>query len=396
MNQRELFYKHLAQTSPEPLALEIIRSEGIYLYDSQGKSYIDLISGISVSNVGHSHPKIVNAIKEQAEKYMHTNVYGEYILSPQVELATKIVSLLPPNLNSVYFVNSGTEATEGAIKLVKRYTGRTEIISCYKAYHGSTNGAMSLMGDDDYPRSFRPLIPDTRKIRFGVPEDISLISNKTAAVFIEPVQGEAGIRFADNSYWKALREQCNATGTLLVFDEIQTGFGRTGSLFAFEQLEIIPDILLLAKALGGGMPLGAFVSSHEIMQVLTCNPVLGHITTFGGHPVCCAAALASLLIILEEKLISKVEKKSALFEKHLSGITSIKDIRRKGLLIAIEFDDKDFNFKCIHSCLEKGLIVDWFLFCDTAMRLSPPLTITEEEIIKVCRYIIEAIKENTN
>jgi len=394
MNQRELFYRYLAQTSPEPLALEIVRSKGIYLYDNQGKSYMDLISGISVSNVGHSHPKIVKAVKEQAEKYMHTNVYGEYILSPQVQLAEKLTSILPSNLDSVYFVNSGTEATEAAIKLAKRFTGRSELISCHKAYHGCTNGSLSLMGDDDFPRPFRPLLPDTRKIRFGVMEDISLITTQTAAVFIEPVQGEAGIRYADISYWKSIRNRCHETGTLLVFDEIQSGFGRTGTMFAFEQLGIVPDILLLAKGLGGGMPLGAFVSSQEIMQVLTYQPALGHITTFGGHPVCCAAALASLSIILDDHLYAQVEKKSILFEHCLSGISAVKQIRRKGFLIAIELYDKELNFKCIHSCLEKGLIVDWFLFCDTAMRIAPPLTITESEIKKACQLLISAIKEN--
>ncbi|MDD4209860.1 MAG: aspartate aminotransferase family protein [Bacteroidales bacterium] len=394
MNQRELFYKHLAQTSPEPLAIEIERAEGVYLYDTSGKSYMDLISGISVSNLGHSHSQIVQAVQEQAAKYMHTNVYGEYVLSPQVQLANKLVSVLPSNLQSVYFVNSGAEATEGAIKLAKRFTGRSELISCENAYHGCTNGALSLMGNADFTKAFRPLLPDTRKIRFGNTEDLNTITSKTAAVFIEPVQGEAGIRYANNAYWQALRLKCDETGALLVFDEIQSGFARTGTLFAFEQLEITPDILLLAKGLGGGMPLGAFISSHEIMHSLTYQPALGHITTFGGHPVCCAAALASLQLIIEEKLYQAIPEKSALFEGYLSHLKPVKAIRRKGLMIAIEFEDIDFNFKCIRKCIEKGVIVDWFLFCDTAMRIAPPLIITEREIEKACEIIATSIQEN--
>lgn len=394
MNQRELFYKHIAQTSPEPLALEIERAEGVYLYDTEGKAYMDLISGISVSNLGHNHPRIIQAIQEQIKKYMHTNVYGEYVLSPQVKLAEKLASVLPESLHSVYFVNSGAEATEGAIKLAKRFTGRSELISCEKAYHGCTNGALSLMGDDDFTKAFRPLLPDTKRIRFGKMEDIVHITSKTAAVFIEPVQGEAGVRCADNFYWKALKLRCKETSTLLVFDEIQTGFGRTGTLFAFEQLGIIPDIMILAKGLGGGMPLGAFVASKEIMHTLTYQPVLGHITTFGGHPVCCAAALASLSVIVEEKLYEDIAKKSNLFESYLSHIPSIKTIRRKGFLIAVEFEDRAFNFKCISKCIEKGLIVDWFLFCDTAMRISPPLIINESEIEKACEIIATSIRES--
>ncbi|MDD3280300.1 MAG: aspartate aminotransferase family protein [Bacteroidales bacterium] len=394
MDQRELFYKHLAQTSPEPLAIEIERAEGVYLYDTSGKSYMDLISGISVSNLGHSHSQIVQAVQEQAAKYMHTNVYGEYVLSPQVQLANKLVSVLPSNLQSVYFVNSGAEATEGAIKLAKRFTGRSELISCENAYHGCTNGALSLMGNADFTKAFRPLLPDTRKIRFGNTEDLNTITSKTAAVFIEPVQGEAGIRYANNAYWQALRLKCDETGALLVFDEIQSGFARTGTLFAFEQLEITPDILLLAKGLGGGMPLGAFISSHEIMHSLTYQPALGHITTFGGHPVCCAAALASLQLIIEEKLYQAIPEKSALFEGYLSHLKPVKAIRRKGLMIAIEFEDIDFNFKCIRKCIEKGVIVDWFLFCDTAMRIAPPLIITEREIEKACEIIATSIQEN--
>jgi acetylornithine/succinyldiaminopimelate/putrescine aminotransferase len=278
--------------------------------------------------------------------------------------------------------------------LAKRFTGRSELISCENAYHGCTNGALSLMGNADFTKAFRPLLPDTRKIRFGNTEDLNTITSKTAAVFIEPVQGEAGIRYANNAYWQALRLKCDETGALLVFDEIQSGFARTGTLFAFEQLEITPDILLLAKGLGGGMPLGAFISSHEIMHSLTYQPALGHITTFGGHPVCCAAALASLQLIIEEKLYQAIPEKSALFEGYLSHLKPVKAIRRKGLMIAIEFEDIDFNFKCIRKCIEKGVIVDWFLFCDTAMRIAPPLIITEREIEKACEIIATSIQEN--
>ena len=394
MNQRELFYKYVAQTSPEPLALEIARAKGIYLYDKEDKAYMDLISGVSVSNVGHCHPEVVKAVQEQSEKYMHTNVYGEFILSPQTQMAEKLVSLLPQTLNTVYFVNSGSEAIEGAIKLAKRYTGRYEIISCNNAYHGSTNGALSIMGNDDFTKPFRPLLPSTRRIRFGNPDDLQNISDQTAAIIIEPVQGEAGVRYAPNSYWKALRERCNKTGALLIFDEIQTGFGRTGSLFAFENMDVIPDVLVIAKAMGGGMPIGAFVADTNIMKCFTSQPALGHITTFGGHPVCCAAALASLQIIENNKLYHTVEKKSALFEYYLKGLDRIKEIRRKGLLIALEFNDKDFNFKVIHNCLQKGLIVDWFLFCDTAMRIAPPIIINEEEIQHACMLIKKSIIEN--
>ncbi|NLJ82641.1 MAG: aspartate aminotransferase family protein [Bacteroidales bacterium] len=394
MNQRELFYKHLAQTSPAPLALEIERSEGIYLYDTEGRSYVDFISGIAVSNVGHSHPKVVAAIKKQADTYLHTNVYGEYVLSPQVQLAHKLASYLPSSLDSVYFVNSGTEAIEGAMKLAKRFTGRSELISCYNAYHGSSSGSLSLMGDLEFTRAFRPLIPDVRKIRFGKIADLELITHKTAAVFIEPIQGEAGIRLADVSYWQALSKRCKEQGALLVFDEIQTGFGRTGKLFAFEHLGIVPDILTLAKGLGGGMPLGAFVASENIMHTLTYQPALGHITTFGGHPLSCAAALASLSVITEENLPQEVAEKSELLATYLSEIPTLKEIRKKGLMMALEFGDKELNFKYINSCLQQGIIVDWFLFCDTAMRIAPPLTISKSEIKEVCERIVSAIKEN--
>jgi acetylornithine/succinyldiaminopimelate/putrescine aminotransferase len=391
MNIKQLFYNHVAQTSSEPLAIEIEKADGIYLYSPDGKQYMDIISGVSVSNIGHCHPEVVKAVQEQAAKYMHLMVYGELVQSPQVLLAKRLTELLPPQLDCVYLVNSGSEAIEGAIKLAKRFTGKTEIISCFNAYHGCTNGAMSIMGNDDFTRAFRPLIPDCKRIHFGKEEDIEQITHSTAAFVVEVVQGEAGIRFANNDYWKKVRERCNQTNTLLVFDEIQTGFGRTGSLFAFEQIGIIPDILTLAKGMGGGMPIGTFISSKEIMHSLTHNPVLGHITTFGGHPICCAATLASLEVIESEKLYLQVPPKAKLFHNLLAYLPNIKEFRQQGFMMALEFDNPKHNFEIIHRCLEKGILTDWFLFCDTAMRIAPPLIISEEEIKKACAVIAEVV-----
>lgn len=393
MNLRELFYRYVAQTSSEPLAIEIKKAEGIYLYSLDGKTYTDLISGISVSNVGHCHPEVVKAVKEQAEKYMHLLVYGEMIQTPQVLLAQRLASLLPANLSSVYFVNSGTEAIEGAIKLAKRFTGKTELISCENAYHGSTNGAMSLMGNDEFTQPFQPLLPQCSRVHFGEIEDLGKITSDTAAFVVEVVQGEAGIRYADKKYWKKVRERCDETNTLLIFDEIQTGFGRTGTMFAFEQTGIVPDIITLAKAMGGGMPIGAFISSKEIMQTLMYNPTLGHMTTFGGHPICCAAALASMDVIEQEELYKSAEEKGKLFESQLAKLPCVKKIRRKGLMMALDFEDKELNFKVIHKCMERGILSDWFLFCDTAMRIAPPLIITKEEIKEACKIIKEVIME---
>ena len=392
MNLKELFYRHIAQTSPEPLAIEIEKAEGIYLYSPDGKRYMDLISGISVSNVGHCRPEVVKAVQEQAEKYMHLMVYGEMVQSPQVLLAKRLTELLPPQLDSVYFVNSGSEAIEGAIKLARRFTGKTEILSCRNAYHGCTNGAMSIMGCEDFTRSFRPLLPHCHKINFGQTADIEKITTETAAVIIEVVQGEAGVRSADKTYWQQLRKRCTETETLLVFDEIQTGFGRTGTLFAFEQTGIVPDMLTLAKGMGGGMPIGAFVASREMMNCLTRNPVLGHITTFGGHPVCCAAALAALEVIVGEQLHLQVPQKAKLFRDLLSDLPKVKEFRQQGLLMALEFGNQKYNFEVINRCLSNGLLTDWFLFCDTALRLAPPLVISEEEIGRACEVLVEIIK----
>jgi acetylornithine/N-succinyldiaminopimelate aminotransferase len=390
LSQKQLFLQHLAQTSPAPLALEIISANGIYLNDVNGKQYIDLISGISVSNIGHCHPEVVDAIKKQAETFMHLMVYGEYVHSPQVQLAKALTDLLPSNLNSVYFVNSGAEATEGALKLAKRFTGRSEIISFKNAYHGSTHGALSVMGSEDFKTSFRPLLPDIRNIEFNNIHHLQYITHKTACVIVEPIQGEAGIVAANQSFLQKLRERCTETKTLLIFDEIQTGFGRTGSLFALERYNISPDILLLAKGMGGGMPIGAFISSKEIMNSLTHNPVLGHITTFGGHPVCCAAALANLQVIVKDKLHVRAQEIEKILIEKLKH-PKIKEVRVCGALAAIDFDDEVLNMQTISKCIETGIITDWFLFNTQSMRIAPPLIITDKELIKACDIILSCI-----
>jgi acetylornithine/succinyldiaminopimelate/putrescine aminotransferase len=395
ISQKELFYSYLAQTSPEPMELEIVKAEGLYLIDRNNKKYLDLISGISVSNVGHSHPQIINAVKEQADKYMHLMVFGEYIQSPQTLLAEALAKLLPESLNNVYFVNSGSEAIEGALKLAKRYTGRTDIVSCVNAYHGSSHGALSIMGNEDFKNNFRPLLPNTRLIEYNNFEDINNITTKTACIVIEAFQAEAGIIVPDVDYMKAVRAKCDETGTLLIIDEVQTGFGRTGTFFGFQQHGIVPDIITLAKGMGGGMPIGAFISSKEIMQSLTHHPVLGHITTFGGHPVCSAASLACLNIIEENNLRDSIPKKSQLF-KDLLIHDKIKEVRGIGFFLCVEFESQEFNFAVIKRCIEKGLITDWFLFNDKCLRLAPPLIIEEEDIRFSCDIIIQSINETVN
>ena len=387
---RQLFLANNAQTTDFPLLLEFERAEGVYMYDKDGKSFIDLISGIGVSNLGHSNPKVIEAIKTQVDKYMHLMVYGEYVQTPQVKFAEKLISIFPDNLQSVYFTNSGTEAVEGALKLAKRYTGRQQIIACHNSYHGSTHGALSVMGNEDYKQAYRPLLPGINFIRFNNPADLNLITHETACVIIETVQGEAGIRVPDVAYMQALRAKCTETGTLLILDEIQAAFGRTGKLFGFEHFGIVPDILLLAKALGGGMPVGAFAASHHIMSALKENPILGHITTFGGHPVCCAAGLAALEVLLDDKLCDQVAAKEVLIRELLVHPT-IKQIRGKGLMLAAELESFDLNKKIIDRCIENGVIVDWFLHCSNAMRIAPPLIITHDEIRKACEVILEAV-----
>lgn len=393
ITQRQLFLQHVGQTSDFPLQLEIEMAEGIYLYDINNKEYIDLISGVSVSNVGHRHPKVVEAIKNQVDKYLHLMVYGEYIQSPQVVYATKLAGLIPQSLSSVYFVNSGSEAIEGALKLAKRYTGRTEIVAFKNAYHGSTHGSLSVMGNEMFKNSFRPLLPDIRFLEFNNVSDIEKITDKTACVLVEPVQGEAGVVVPENNFLNELRKKCSETNSLLIFDEIQTGFGRLGELFAFMKYGVVPDILTIAKGMGGGMPLGAFVSSNEIMGSLKTNPILGHITTFGGHPVSCAAAIASLDVILDENLIQSVKSKEILFRKYLKH-NAIKEIRGTGLFMAVELDSFNQVKKVIDTAITKGLITDWFLFCDNAFRIAPPLIITDAQIEKACSILIDSINQS--
>jgi len=391
---RQLFLVNNAQTTDFPLLLEFERAEGIYMYDKEGKAFIDLISGIGVSNLGHSNPYVINAIKDQLDKYMHLMVYGEYVQTPQVRFAEKLVSLLPAHLQSVYFTNSGAEAVEGALKLAKRYTGRYQIVACKNSYHGSTHGALSVMGNEEFKQAYRPLLPGVSFINFNSIADLDAITNKTACVIIETVQGEAGIRLPDLAYMQALRNRCSETGTLLILDEIQAAFGRTGKLFAFQHFGIEPDILLLAKALGGGMPVGAFVSSNKIMGALKENPILGHITTFGGHPVCCAAGLAALEVLLDENLIDGVAQKEDLFKKLLVH-PAIKQVRGKGLMLAAEFESFELDKKIIDRCIENGVITDWFLHCSNSMRIAPPLIITTTQIEKACAVILEAINFHT-
>ncbi|MBB5438470.1 acetylornithine/succinyldiaminopimelate/putrescine aminotransferase [Pedobacter sp. AK017] len=388
LTQRQLFLQHNAQTTLDPLLLAFNRAKGMYLYDADGKKYMDLIAGIGVSNVGHCHPAVVNAVQQQAESYMHIMVYGEFVQNPQVNFAAALAAVLPENLNCTYFVNSGAEAVEGAMKLAKRYTQRSEIIACHNSYHGSTQGALSLMGNEEFKQAYRPLLPDIKFINYNRIEDLDQITTRTAAVFIETVQGEAGIRVADPSYFEALRKKCTATGTLLVLDEIQCGFGRTGKMFGFEHFGIVPDILLLAKGIGGGMPIGAFISSREIMISLATNPILGHITTFGGHPVSCAAGLATLQTIITENIVEGVTAKAELFKKLLVH-PAIKEVRGKGLMIAIAFENFELNKKIIDACIADGLISDWFLHCSNAMRIAPPLIISEEEIKWACAVILK-------
>lgn len=388
MNQRELFLKHVAQTSTAPLAIEMVKAEGTKMWDKQGRVYTDLISGISVCNVGHRNQAVIKAIHEQLNAYMHIMVYGELIESPQVRYAEKLASYLPANLNAVYFTNSGTEATEGAMKLAKRVTGRTNIVSFKNSYHGSTQGALSVMGDEYWRNAYRPLLPGITHADYNNYNALDFINKHTACVIAEPIQAEMGVHVPDKKWLQTLSEKCKTVGAMLVLDEIQTGFGRTGSLFAFEQLGIVPDILLLGKALGGGMPLGAFVSSTENMNAFTDHPVLGHITTFGGHPVCCAAGLAALDYLVDEHLMDNVVEKSALF-KSLLVHPMIKEVRSAGLLIAVAFDDYATNKKIIDACIENGVFTDWFLFASHCLRIAPPLIISEEEIKSACSIILE-------
>lgn len=390
MSQRKLFLAHVGQTSEAPLALEIVKANDCTLWDTHGKTYIDLIAGISVCNVGHSHPKVIEAIKAQVDQYMHIMVYGELVESPQVVYAKALTDHLPATLNSVFYTASGSEATEGAMKLSKRFTGRTQIISFKNSYHGSTQGALSIMGDEYWRNAFRPLLPDTLQLRYNNFYDLENITHRTACVVAETVQAEAGVLVPKNGWLTALRKRCTEMGTLLVLDEIQCAFGRNGTLFSFEQFNVVPDILLLGKALGGGMPLGAFVADKKIMDSLSHHPVLGHINTFGGHPVSCAAGLAAFRVLLDEGLINNVKEKEQLFLSLLHH-PSIKAVRSCGLMIAVEFDNFDFTKKVIDALIEMGVFTDWFLFASNCLRIVPPLVIATHEIKTACHTIIEVL-----
>lgn len=392
---QKAFYLNQAQTTPFPLGIEIDRAEGIYIYTPDGKAYIDFISGISVANIGHSHPKVIQAVKDQVDKHMHVMVYGEYLQSAQYKLAEKLNEVLPHPLSTSYFVNSGTEAIEGAMKLAKRATGRTELVAFKGAYHGNTQGSLSISSNEYKKAAFRPLLPDIRFLTFNDISELDQISEKTAGVIIEPVQGDAGIRIPSQEFMLALRKRCTEVGALLIFDEIQSGFGRTGKLFAFEHYEVVPDVLAIAKAFGGGMPIGAFIASYDHMKLLSHDPMLGHITTFGGHPVNCAAALANISVLEEENIISEVEAKGAYIEKALNH-PLVNEIRRIGMFFAIEMDHFETVNKVVRKNIEKGLISYWFLSTDYAFRIAPPLTISYEEIDKACSIIRESMDEVLN
>ena len=390
MNERELFLKHIAQTSPSPLAFEIKKAGGCLLYDTNGKEYIDLIGGISVANTGHRHPKVIEAIKKQLDAYMHVMVYGEFIESPQVLYAKLLTDNLPPSLNSVYFTNSGAEAIEGSMKLAKKITNRTQIIAFRNSYHGSTQGALSIIGDEYWRNAFRPLLPDVLHLEYNSFRSLDEISEKTACVITETIQAEAGIIVPSKEWLQALRKKCIEFGTLLILDEIQAGFGRTGKLWGFENFEIVPDVLVLGKALGGGMPLGAFIADKKMMDAFTENPVLGHITTFGGHPICCTAGMAAMKVLLEEKIINRVKEKEELFRSLLVH-PKIKAIRSFGLWMAAEFDSFETNKKIIDRCIENGVMTDWFLFTPNCLRISPPLVISKKHVAQTCDKILYAI-----
>lgn len=390
MTNRQLFLSHVGQTSKAPLALEIVKAEGCRMWDADGMEYLDLIAGISVCNVGHRHPKVLDAVRHQLDHYMHIMVYGELVESPQVQYAKKLTDQLPASLNTVFYTASGSEATEGAMKLAKRFTGRTEIISFRNSYHGSTQGALSIMGDEYWRNAFRPLLPGIRQLTYNDMEGINQVTEQTACVIAETIQAEAGVNVPEQEWITALRKRCSETGTLLVLDEIQCGFGRNGSLWAFEQFGVIPDILLLGKALGGGMPLGAFVAGRDIMESLAFDPVLGHINTFGGHPVCCAAGLAAFEVLLEEDLVTKVTGKEQLFRKLLVH-PAIRTVRSRGLMIAVELESFEKNKQLIDALIARGIFTDWFLFASNCLRIAPPLTITEEQITTACEQIVSLL-----
>jgi len=388
MNQRELFLRHVAQTSSAPLALEIISAQDALLHDVSGKEYLDLIGGISVANVGHRHPKVIQAIKDQLDAYLHIMVYGEFIETPQVQYARLLTDYLPASLNSVYFTSSGTEATEGAMKLAKRVTSRTKIIAFNNSYHGSTQGALSVIGSEYWRNAFRPLLAGIGHFDYNSFDVMDAITDEVACVIMETAQGEAGVIVPSQEWMKSIRRKCSDTDSILVFDEIQTGFGRTGKLWGFEHFDIVPDILLLGKALGGGMPLGAFIADKKLMNTFTSNPTLGHITTFGGHPVCCAAGLAAMKALLDEGMMNGVRKKEELFRSLLVH-QRISSVRSFGLWLAVEFDSFETNKKIIDRCISNGILTDWFLFAANSLRISPPLIISEDQIKKASEIILK-------
>ncbi len=393
---RKQFLAHVGQTSPAPMLVPVARAEGVFFYTPDGRRFYDLVSGVSVNNVGHANPAVIEAVQRQAADYMHVMVYGELVERPQVRYAARIAELLPAPLECVYFVNSGAEAVEVALKLAKRTTGRTELISMRRAYHGSTHGAMSMMGapeGEEWKGAFRPLLPDTRAIEFNDFRALATITRRTAAVLVEPVQGEGGVRLPAAGWLEALRDRCTQVGALLIFDEIQTGMGRCGTLFALQKYGVTPDIVCLAKAFGGGMPLGGVVSSHRVMDTLQTDPVLGHITTFGGHPVCCAAGLAALEYTLGHHLVDDVERKGQRYEEHLRHHPRVREIRRSGLLMAVELGRSDYLYKIMELFAQSGIMSDWFLFCDTAFRISPPLTISDPEIDDSARLILGCLDQ---
>jgi acetylornithine/succinyldiaminopimelate/putrescine aminotransferase len=388
------FFTYQAQTSPHPLALQISHASGSYIYDTAGKQYLDFVAGVSACTLGHCHPNVVKAVKQQTEKYLHVMVYGEYVQEPAVQLAKLLANNLPKSLDTTYLVNSGTEAIEGAIKLAKRATGRTQITAANKAYHGNTMGAMSIMGFEERKQAFRPLIPDTTFITFNKVTDLQNITTKTAAVVLETIQGGAGFIEPTNNYLKKVQEHCKKVGALLILDEIQPGFGRTGKLFGFENYNVVPDILVMGKGMGGGMPVGAFTASNKLMALLANKPKLGHITTFGGHPVIAAACLATLQHLLTSNLIQDTLKKEQLFRSLLQH-PSIKEIRGKGLMLALILEDAELVNRVILKCQERGLILFWLLFEPNAIRITPPLTISVPEIEEGCKILLEVLVEET-
>ncbi|MBS1547683.1 MAG: aspartate aminotransferase family protein [Bacteroidetes bacterium] len=381
-----VFQRHLAQTSPFPIALDITKAEGCHLYTRDGKCYLDLVAGLAVNNTGHRHPKVIAAIKDQLDRYLHVIPYGEFIQEPQVRYAERLTGLLPAGLDSVYFVNSGTEANEAALKLAKRITGRTRLVACHKSYHGSTHGSLSITGNEEKKYRNRPLLPDVHFITFNDPRDVERIDVQCAAVVVETIQGDAGVRIPDAAWLQALRKRCTEAGAMLIFDEVQTGFGRTGKLFAFEHFGVVPDILVLGKALGGGMPMGAFASSAERMQLFTHNPVLGHITTFGGHPVNCAAGLAALEVLLDEGFVDNARRMGELFKQMLVH-PAIREVRGIGLMLAVDLGDAEKVQRVVKGCLASGVLGFWFLSCPTAFRIAPPLCITEELVREACATV---------